>query len=171
MNKILLSATLGAALLLSPLYAACENCHVIVNKVRLSQRQISSLEKQLSMKLACGEVWYDSMTGAWGHSGGPTIGFIRPGLSSARLHRNASSGNTGVIVNNRELHWLDVAILTSQGIPVRKGRYWLNYFGQGGRVGRGVEFTLPKPRQIRRKPPSSRKSVFSSYDLTGVKVF
>jgi hypothetical protein len=57
------------------------------------------------------------------------------------LREDASNGNTGVIVNGRELHQLDVAALQRcvQTIP---GRYWVHANGIGGYEGGPAMFDL-----------------------------
>jgi hypothetical protein len=47
------------------------------------------------------------------------------------LRANASRGNTGVVINGRELHQLDVAVLQRLG-PFLPGRYWMDALGNFG---------------------------------------
>ena len=51
-----------------------------------------------------GRYWYDSLSGAWGREGAGTAGFILPGHNFGRLAQNASNGNTGIVLNGRELN-------------------------------------------------------------------
>jgi hypothetical protein len=76
-----------------------------------------------------GNYWYDSMSGLWGHAGGPTEGQVRAGLMiGGPLQADASNGDTGVFINGRQLPMIEVAWLRQLG-PVSPGRAWLT--GQG----------------------------------------
>lgn len=91
---------------------------VIVNGVRLTDGQVGALQRQYAIRIHDGDYWYDGRTGAWGLRGGPTVGFVVPGLAlGGALRRDASGGDTGVVINGRELHWLDVTRL-QQILPV-----------------------------------------------------
>jgi hypothetical protein len=64
--------------------------------------------------------------------GGPAAGQILPGLSlGGPLQADASRGDTGVFLNGRELHAMDVAVL-QRCVAVAPGRYWLAANGVGG---------------------------------------
>lgn len=96
---------------------------VYVNRVRLSDYQVKALERLYQARLPDGGYWYDRFCGAWGFAGGPAAGFIHAGLNlGGRLRADASNGKTGVFVNGRELHRLDVLAL-QQLTPVYRGRY------------------------------------------------
>jgi hypothetical protein len=47
------------------------------------------------------------------------------------LRADASRGNTGVVINGRELHMLDVVAL-QRLVPVVPGRYWVDVHGNFG---------------------------------------
>ena len=60
-----------------------------------------------------GRYWYDPMSGGAGVWGGPAAAYLGPGLTlGGRLPAAASGGGdgrlTGVFVNGRELHPIDV---------------------------------------------------------------
>ncbi len=83
-----------------------------------------------------GRYWYDAMSGGAGVMGGPAVAYLGPGLALGDpLPPSASGGgdgrSTGVFVNGRELHPLDVAGLGRLG-PVYPGRYWWDRFGNVG---------------------------------------
>lgn len=83
-----------------------------------------------------GRYWYDAASGGAGLWGGPATAYLGPGLAiGGRVPANASGGGegnvTGVFVNGRELHLLDVQGL-SQVLPVRRGRYWWDAAGNVG---------------------------------------
>jgi hypothetical protein len=90
------------------------------------QRALSALEMRIG-PVPAGRYWYDVHTGAAGRWGGPTSVFLAPGLALAGpLPAGASGGGhgrlTGVFINGRELHPVDVAGLSTFG-PVLPGRY------------------------------------------------
>ena len=78
-----------------------------------------------------------------------------------KLKRNASRGNTGVFVNGRELHRLEVAYLTRTYGQIVKGRYWVNAAGLGGFEGRPAFFNL------RANNRSQKRSLTGGYSVTG----
>ena len=115
---------------------------VTVNRVRLDERTRMALERTYGVPVAGGRYWYDAFSGVWGVEGGPAQGQIHPGLQlGGPLHADASGGDTGVFVNGRQLHRLDVAALRrcTQVIP---GRYWVAANGIGGYEGAPPSFNL-----------------------------
>jgi hypothetical protein len=116
---------------------------VVVNGVRLSDEQLRQLEQRFKLRIADGTYWYDQVSGAWGMQGGPTIGFTEPHLElGGKLQRDASNGNTGVIINGRELHQQDVTALRQLTPYVIPGRYWVDARGIGGYEGGPPIFDL-----------------------------
>jgi hypothetical protein len=88
-----------------------------------------------------GDYWYDPRSGASGRWGGPALAFLPAGLDlGGALPANASGGGqgllTGVFVNGRELHPIDVAGLQELVGAVMPGRWWVdasaNYGVEGG---------------------------------------
>jgi hypothetical protein len=105
---------------------------VIVNGVRIDDEQVREIERARGTAVADGNYWYDSVCGAWGWEGGPCAGFVQAGLKlGGALRRDASGGNTGVVINGRELHVVDVMALRRLG-PVFPGRYWVDAYGNFG---------------------------------------
>lgn len=52
------------------------------------------------------------------------------GLGNGKLHPHASGNTgTGVWINGREIHAMDVAGLQAMGVWVRQGRWWVNSDG------------------------------------------
>ena len=126
----------------APTAPAPKSRSVIINGKRLSTEELQIIELRYRTRIADGEYWYDKISGAWGVKGGPTVGFVRPGLNlGGPLRADASNGHTGVFVNGRELHAQDVAALR-QIIPVRPGRYWVDGRGIGGYDGGPPLFNL-----------------------------
>lgn len=115
---------------------------VFVNGVKLDEPTLRALERGYGVPIKPGRYWYDSVSGAWGLEGGPAAGQINTGLRlGGALKRDASKGQTGVIVNGRELHALDVAALR-RCVAVNPGRYWLLANGVGGVEGGPPQFNL-----------------------------
>jgi len=105
---------------------------VVVNAVALDNPTQHAIERAYRVRLVPGRYWYDPVSGVWGLEGGPSAGQIHPGLRlGGPLRRDASRGRTGVIVNGRELHGLDVAAL-QRCVRVVPGRYWVLANGVGG---------------------------------------
>ena len=115
---------------------------VFVNSVRLEDSARQALERGYGVPIKPGRYWYDNVSGVWGREGGPAEGQIHPGLRlGGPLKREASKGKTGVVVNGRELHALDVAAL-QRCVAVVPGRYWVLANGVGGPEGRPANFNL-----------------------------
>jgi len=93
-----------------------------------------------------GRYWYDRMSGAAGVWGGPAAAYLGPGLAFGGSLPAAASGGgdgrlTGVFVNGRELHPVDVQGLLRLG-PVIPGRYWWDAAGNVGAEGGTVLFNF-----------------------------
>lgn len=115
---------------------------VVVNGVALESSVRQQLERGYGVPIKPGRYWYDPVSGVWGVEGGPAAGQIHPGLRlGGALQRGASKGRTGVIVNGRELHALDVAAL-QRCLTVIPGRYWVLANGVGGVEGGPPQFNL-----------------------------
>jgi hypothetical protein len=115
---------------------------VTVNGVRLEDSTRLALERGYGVPIKPGKYWYDAVSGVWGREGGPAEGQIHPGLRlGGKLKRDASKGKTGVVVNGRELHALDVAALR-RCVAVIPGRYWVLANGVGGTEGGPAQFNL-----------------------------
>ena len=135
---------------------------VIVNGVRLTDGQVGALQRQYGVRIHDGDYWYDGRTGAWGLRGGPTVGFVVPGLAlGGALRRDASSGN--VVINGRELHGLDVVRL-QQVVPVYRGSYWMDANGNFGLVGGPIIGNL---WALSQRSGGRREGILSTYDKTG----
>ena len=122
----------GTAVLLALVGATSMAADVMVNRVALDSSTRKALERTYGVPIAPGRYWYDPVSGVWGMEGGPAAGQIHPGLHlGGPIWQRASRGNTGVVVNGRELHRLDVAAL-QRCTPVIPGRYWVLANGVGG---------------------------------------
>ncbi|KAH7142573.1 hypothetical protein B0J13DRAFT_49649 [Dactylonectria estremocensis] len=111
--------------------------NVTVNDVQLGQADLLSLQGLLGAVIP-GNYWYDRRSGAYGLTGGPCTGFLVAGLAlgNGQLDQHASGNTgTGVFINGREIHVMDVLSLQSMGVPVRPGRWWVNGDGSFGMEG------------------------------------
>jgi hypothetical protein len=141
---------------------------VLVNGVPLSDEQVGHLESTYRTRMQDGAYWYDRHCGAWGMQGGPTLGFTQPGLDlGGPLRSDASSGDTGVFINGRQLHRLDVQSLQQLG-PVWPGRYWLDAAGNIGFEGGVMIGNLWQLAQQRQAGNSRSGGPWSVYAGGGV---
>jgi len=105
---------------------------VIVNGARLAEALVRALESVHGWPMRDGAFWYDRVSGAWGVEGGPTAGFVLPGLDlGGPLHADASKGDTGVFVNGRELSLQDVFVL-HRFACLGQGMHWVDALGNFG---------------------------------------
>lgn len=115
---------------------------VVVNGVALDARTVTQLQAAYG-QIAPGRYWYDQVSGLWGRERGPHAGQIMPGLRlGGPLRRDASGGGTGVFVNGREIHPVELAQLRHLFGAVNPGRYWLNAHGVGGYEGGPPQFNV-----------------------------
>jgi hypothetical protein len=128
--------TVAAALLvITSMASAQQQRQVVVNRVRVSEPDLRGFEQRWQTTIREGNYWYDRLTGAWGLEGGPTSGWIASGLDmGGPLRADASNGNTGVFINGRELHLMDVQALM-QLVQVQRGRWWVDARGNFGAEG------------------------------------
>lgn len=109
---------------------------VRINDVVVSQAILDAYAHRFQTRIPPGNYWYDKVSGAWGIMGGPMLGVTLPGLQGGGpLKGNASNGDTGVFINGRHLHRLDVAGLLQMGVPVQRGRWWVLANGNFGQEG------------------------------------
>ena len=109
------------------------------------QRQLRQLESVIG-PVPPGRYWYDAMSGGAGVIGGPAAAYLGPGLVlGGAMPASASGGGdgrlTGVFVNGRELHPLDVQAL-GRVLPVQQGRWWWDAAGNVGREGGPMLFNF-----------------------------
>jgi hypothetical protein len=112
---------------------------IIINNTILSKTQIQEIRNRYGIEPKPGNYWYDPLSGLYGVVGFPSYGFMYPGHNFGSLNRNASAGNTGVIVNKRELPQLEWAIWSYiLGYYIPAGSYWLDAQGNVGNEGSGI---------------------------------
>lgn len=123
---------------------SCTGNQVVVNGVRLSNRELAQLVLMAGgQPVEPGCYWYDKRSGMWGWEGQPSAGDLPPDLDlGGALRADASAGDSGVLMNGRELTTLEVQRFGAIGGPRRPGRYWMNARGVGGPEGRSASFNL-----------------------------
>ena len=97
-------------------------------------------------EVPAGRYWYDAASGGAGVWGGPAAAYLGPGLALGGALPAAASGGgsgrvTGVFVNGRELHMIDVQGLSTV-LPVQRGRYWWDAAGNVGLEGGPMLFNF-----------------------------
>ncbi|KAK3026578.1 hypothetical protein RJ639_041598 [Escallonia herrerae] len=99
---------------------------VTINGHPIADRLVKKAEK-LAGRIQPGQYWYDSRAGFWGAIGGPCLGIIPPFIEEFNypMPVNCAGGNTGVLVNGRELHQKDLNLLGSRGLPTDRDRSYI----------------------------------------------
>jgi hypothetical protein len=106
---------------------------VVINGRALSKEQLAEFESIYQLRPLPGSYWYDATSGLYGAAGFPAYGFLRAGHDFGPIPRDASIGNTGVVLNGRELslsEWWVWSLIVKQAIPA--GSYWLDSEGNAG---------------------------------------
>jgi hypothetical protein len=145
--KATLSIAVFASFVVAANVAVAQTTNVVVNGVALDAQAQRAIESYYRTQLRAGHYWYDHVSGLWGEIGGPSQGQIEPRLKlGRRLDPRASVGAqvgiTGVFVNGREIHPIELAQLQRLFGPVRRARYWLNAHGIGGYEGGAAQWNL-----------------------------
>jgi hypothetical protein len=110
---------------------------VTINGEKLNAEEIQSL-KNIYGSVNPGDYWYDRLTGLYGVMGYGPLGILATGYNFGPMPRNASNGNTGVIINGREITYGEVALLSRYVGQVIPGSYWLEASGNFGFAGSNV---------------------------------
>jgi hypothetical protein len=141
---------------------------IVVNGTKLTAAQIANFEQKFRIKMLAGTYWYDAKCGAWGAQGGPCVGFLPANLDLGGALKPDASGAapTGVFINGRQIHPVDVAAL-QQITPVVPGRYWVDAAGNCGFEGNPMPLAnLVQLAQAARS--RSGGSYISRSDITGI---
>lgn len=107
--------------------------NVTVNGHLISDRLVKKAEK-LAGPIYPGKYWYDYRAGFWGVIGGPCLGIIPSNIQEFNypMPEKCAGGNTGILVNGRELNQKDLDLLTSRGLPAARDKSYI--IGITGRV-------------------------------------
>ncbi|MDX2246563.1 MAG: hypothetical protein SF052_07310 [Bacteroidia bacterium] len=141
MKFLLLNLPLLALLLFGVSVFAQNNPRkVIINGVKMDEATLQQLDMVAKIRIADGDYWYDRTSGAWGLTGGHCLGFTYANMNlGGPLSPKASAGNTGIFINGRQLHTLDVQGLNTLfqpfGTSCQPGRYWADSYGNFGAEG------------------------------------
>src|ERR1700682_6474867 len=124
-SKLVLTAGLLAALVHSPVSGQPPARKIRFNGRELTSEQMARLdavERRYNVRIRDAEYWYDNRSGATGVWNGPALAALPPGLElGGTMPANCSGGGTGVFINGREIHPLDLQTLSALG-PVYPGR-------------------------------------------------
>jgi hypothetical protein len=98
---------------------------------------LAALEQRYNQRVPDGSYWYDPVSGAAGVWNGPMIALLPAGLTlGGPLPAEASGGGhgrlTGVFINGRELHPVDVQNLRASLGQVWPGRWRVDAHGNAG---------------------------------------
>lgn len=137
-RNMLLAACALAALLAGAAHG--QSANIVINGVALTDEEIVDYQ----VWVPDGRYWYDPVSGLWGAEGGPSVGYIDPELPlGGELASNASGSGSGVFINGREIHSIEVMrLMDIFGGPIQQGRYWLGADGVGGVEGFAASFSL-----------------------------
>jgi hypothetical protein len=132
--------------------------------------QLEAVERRYNVHIRDAQYWYDQRSGATGLWNGPALAAMPPGLDFGPMPADCSGRGTGVFVNGRELHPLEVQTLSSLG-PVNPGRYWLDangFFGlqlrSGDSPALGNLIVLSRQAQSR----GQQHRVYAPGELSGI---
>lgn len=142
MKRLLMLSALLSVVMAGTVFAQ-DARNVVINRVRVSDQAVQALEAYYRTIIPDGSYWYDPVSGLWGVEGGPAAGKMLPYLElGGPLRADASGGGTGVFINGRELHPLEVYYLWQLFGVVLPGPYWLDADGVGGYEGGPPLFDL-----------------------------
>ena len=143
MKRVNFKTFVSCLIFLSFSFGLTQAAHnVYVNSVRLDENTLSALENYYGY-IPDSHYWYDPASGLVGLQDGPSSGKIDAGLPlGGRLQANASGGGTGVLINGRELHIIEITYLQQLLGVVYPGYYWMDAQGNIGVEGGGFLFNL-----------------------------
>jgi hypothetical protein len=128
MQRISMQFTVAAVAVLSCWLApqAVAGTNVFINGNELSPQEVAAMAATYHRMPVPGHYWYDSISGAWGVEGWPPAGFVMPGYDFGPIAEDASNGDTGVVINGREITGIEAERLRQILGVVYRGRWWLD---------------------------------------------
>jgi len=103
---------------------------IIINGQVLTEEQKEEFLEWYGVLPDPGRYWYDSVSGLTGVVGSEAAASLDPDLPLGQVARNASKGDTGVIVNGRELTQNEVDFLEALfEVDIPENDYTLDAFG------------------------------------------
>lgn len=109
---------------------------VVINGRALKKDAVDALEKRYGVRPRAGDYWYDPRSGLYGVTGFAAYGFMYAGHDFGEPARDASNGDTGVLVNGRELPKAEWLVWSQMlGTIIQPGAYWLDANGNAGYAG------------------------------------
>jgi hypothetical protein len=106
---------------------------VYVNGEALSLEELLQLQKcpNPPYKLTHGYYWYDKVSGYWGKVGKKPYQIISPQLKVGQeMKKDASNGNTNIMINGREITQKELWVLQAAGVECEgKPSFWLSADG------------------------------------------
>lgn len=157
---------------------------VYVNGNSLCREEMILLQSCLHppKKLKPGKYWYDKVSGFWGKEGQKPCQIISPNLNvGGSIMRNASNGNTRVLINNREITKPELRMLQWAGVQCAGyPQFWVNadgsYLEEGQAVSKGriwgkkhmklicAALSLPSPPDPGKEANGDINGVSSNHD-------
>ena len=134
----------------TPALAESDVDGIYVNGVELSFGQ--TLAIRMAYDIPDGRYWYDSISGLWGLEGNAPKGLLIPGIEvGGPLEAKVSYGNTGVLLNGRELPRKElISLERSLGKPITPARYWMDEKGNIGYEGESAVVCLKITEQYKK---------------------
>lgn len=110
---------------------------IVINGLWLDVLTLRFFSRRCGLQLPPGRYWYDSRSGCAGAEGEGTSALLPPGLPlGGTLSVDVSRGDSGVLVNGRELTRREVAYLAHLlDASIAPGCYWLDGQGNAGKEG------------------------------------
>ncbi len=112
---------------------------IVINNIVLNETKVQEIISTYGVEPLPGRYWYDKVSGLYGVEGYDAYGYMYAGHDFGELSRNASNGNSGVIINGRDLSATEWAVWSYiLGYYIQTGAYWFDDKGNAGYEGYDV---------------------------------